>query len=59
LKTLGLEPYFLSDHLRCVPGRYGQDHLLMEINFPKDYPHDPFFIRVVSPRYLTVHLASC
>jgi ubiquitin-protein ligase len=25
--------------------------MLMEVQFPQDYPHQPFFIRVVSPRY--------
>jgi hypothetical protein len=36
--------------LYCLSCRYGQDHLLMEIEFPQDYPHQPFFVRVVSPR---------
>lgn len=30
--------------------RYGQDHILVEIQFPDDYPTQPFFMRVVSPR---------
>jgi hypothetical protein len=34
----------------AVAARYGQDHILMQIEFPKDYPHQPFFVRVVSPR---------
>eukprot|EP01087_Luapelamoeba_hula_P002699 TRINITY_DN1240_c0_g1_i1.p1 TRINITY_DN1240_c0_g1~~TRINITY_DN1240_c0_g1_i1.p1 ORF type:complete len:372 (-),score=110.32 TRINITY_DN1240_c0_g1_i1:52-1167(-) len=29
----------------------GKDHVLMEIIFPKDYPHVPFFLRMVYPRF--------
>jgi ubiquitin-protein ligase len=34
----------------AAAARYGQDHIVMQIEFPKDYPHQPFFVRVVSPR---------
>jgi hypothetical protein len=30
---------------------HGQDHILVEIQFPDDYSTQPFFMRVVSPRY--------
>lgn len=28
-----------------------QDYVVMEISFPRDYPHRPFFLRCVSPRF--------
>eukprot|EP00198_Chlamydomonas_reinhardtii_P002126 XP_001691462.1 predicted protein [Chlamydomonas reinhardtii] len=31
-------------------GSGGQDYILMEVSFPQDYPTNPFFLRVVSPR---------
>eukprot|EP00775_Hariotina_reticulata_P008971 gene8971-9146_t len=40
----------LNADLLRLKQMYGQDHLLMEVQFPKDYPHEPLFIRVVSPR---------
>lgn len=38
----------IGDHMksRCAV----QDHLLMEVSFPGDYPHAPFFLRMVTPR---------
>lgn len=36
------------------------DHLLMELTFPSDYPHHPFFLRVVKPRcqWYTGHVTA-
>eukprot|EP01122_Echinamoeba_exundans_P005527 TRINITY_DN15680_c0_g1_i1.p1 TRINITY_DN15680_c0_g1~~TRINITY_DN15680_c0_g1_i1.p1 ORF type:complete len:284 (-),score=61.51 TRINITY_DN15680_c0_g1_i1:213-1064(-) len=31
--------------------RPGRDHVLMELIFPRDYPHSPPFMRVVFPRF--------
>jgi len=30
----------------------GQDHILMEVRFPRDYPNKPFLLRCVSPRFV-------
>ncbi|WIA19343.1 hypothetical protein OEZ85_003974 [Tetradesmus obliquus] len=40
----------LNQDLRRLAATYGQDHILMQIEFPQDYPHQPFFVRLVSPR---------
>ncbi|KXZ48861.1 hypothetical protein GPECTOR_25g446 [Gonium pectorale] len=40
----------LNQDLRELARKHGQDHLLMEVQFPPDYPTNPFFLRVVSPR---------
>ncbi|KAK9832429.1 hypothetical protein WJX74_009995 [Apatococcus lobatus] len=56
----------------CQPGRdlnadlaqlfrkKGQNHLVMEIQFPQSYPSDPFFLRVISPRcvWYTGHVTA-
>lgn len=28
----------------------GQDYIQMEARFPKDYPTQPFFLRIITPR---------
>lgn len=40
----------LNQDLKDLKEKHGQDHVLMEILFKEDYPTDPFFLRVVSPR---------
>ncbi|GLC47365.1 hypothetical protein PLESTF_001277600 [Pleodorina starrii] len=40
----------LNNDLREMGRLFGQDNILMEVNFPEDYPTNPFFMRVVSPR---------
>lgn len=42
----------LNEDLRLLEEMHGQDHLLLEIQFPSGdaYPLQPFFLRVVSPR---------
>lgn len=40
----------LNVDLSQLAERHGQDHLLMEVSFPEDYPQQPFFIRVITPR---------
>eukprot|EP00882_Tetradesmus_deserticola_P020886 GHRQ01022574.1.p3 GENE.GHRQ01022574.1~~GHRQ01022574.1.p3 ORF type:complete len:104 (+),score=46.89 GHRQ01022574.1:420-731(+) len=40
----------LNQDLQCLHTMYDQDHIVMQIEFPKDYPHQPFFVRLVSPR---------
>ncbi len=40
----------LNADLRQLHQRHGQDHILLEIGFPADYPTQPFTLRIVSPR---------
>ncbi|KAF6249727.1 ubiquitin-conjugating enzyme/RWD-like protein [Scenedesmus sp. NREL 46B-D3] len=40
----------LNQDLQRLHTMYGQDHIVLQIEFPKDYPRQPFFVRVVSPR---------
>ena len=40
----------LNDDLRQLYRKHGQDHILLEISFPADYPTHPFMLRIVSPR---------
>ncbi|GIL62694.1 hypothetical protein Vafri_16872 [Volvox africanus] len=40
----------LNRELQELANKCGQDYILMEILFPADYPTNPFFLRVVSPR---------
>jgi hypothetical protein len=42
--------FLLQDNC-LVSYRHGQDHLLMRVEFPSDYPYKPFFMRLVSPRW--------
>ncbi|KAL3161231.1 hypothetical protein ABBQ38_009596 [Trebouxia sp. C0009 RCD-2024] len=42
----------LNSDLKQLKFQYGQGFLLMEVNFPEAYPHEPLFLRVVSPRCL-------
>ncbi|CAD7697949.1 unnamed protein product [Ostreobium quekettii] len=50
----------LNQDLAQLAARHGQDHLAMEITFPEDYPQQPFFIRVVTPRcrWYTGHVTA-
>lgn len=61
--NLWFKPQWLGTHA-CLTGpmlccwfvaaavllRHGLDHLLLELEFPDDYPTRPFFARVVKPR---------
>ena len=38
--------------LKQLAAKHGQDHLLMELKFPTDYPTHPFALRVVSARFM-------
>ena len=49
----------LNSDLKKLKKQYGQDYLLMEIKFPKDYPARPFALRVVSPRCMCVFVQLC
>jgi len=40
----------LNEDLAQLNWRFGQDHLLLEVAFPEDYPEQPFTLRVVLPR---------
>lgn len=40
----------LNGDLKKLAKKHGQNYLMMEINFPRDYPTRPFALRVVSPR---------
>lgn len=40
----------LNKDLQETAKRYGTDHIMMEVEFPKDYPTSPFFMRVIYPR---------
>ncbi|WIA37185.1 hypothetical protein OEZ86_014139 [Tetradesmus obliquus] len=40
----------LNEDLRKLGQLHGLDHLLLELEFPDDYPTRPFFARVVKPR---------
>lgn len=42
----------LNQDLARLQAKQGQDHILFELLFPDDYPSLPFFLRVVSPRYV-------
>lgn len=50
----------LNSDLKQLKLRYGQNFLLMEVNFPEAYPHEPLFLRVVSPRciWYTGHVTA-
>lgn len=50
----------LNSDLRQLQLQYGQDFLLMEVTFPEAYPHEPLFLRVVSPRcvWYTGHVTA-
>ena len=50
----------LNADLARLGREYGQDHLLCELSFPKDYPSSPFFLRLVSPRccWYTGHVTA-
>jgi hypothetical protein len=38
--------------------RHGHDHLLLELEFPDDYPASPFFARLIKPRAATTTAAA-
>ena len=40
----------LNADLQQLHRKHGQDHILLEISFPTDYPTHPFTLRIVSPR---------
>ncbi len=40
----------LNADLEKLRRDHGQDHLLMEIDFPSNYPALPPFMRIVSPK---------
>ena len=42
----------LNQDLAALAQRFGpqNDHILLELRFPQDYPSRPFLLRVVSPR---------
>jgi ubiquitin-conjugating enzyme E2 Q len=42
----------LNADLVALNSRRGQDHCVMEVSFPKDYPTRPFSLRCVSPRFV-------
>mmetsp|Transcript_16843 Transcript_16843/g.55098 ORF Transcript_16843/g.55098 Transcript_16843/m.55098 type:complete len:287 (-) Transcript_16843:119-979(-) len=42
----------LNADLQELASRHGQDHILMEIRFPRDYPTQPFMLRVITPRMM-------
>ena len=44
----------LNADLRQLRQKHGQDHILLEIGFPADYPTQPFSLRIVSPRCMCV-----
>lgn len=50
----------LNDDLDVLENRRGQGYILMEIEFPADYPTRPFFLRIVSPRmrWYTGHVTA-
>ncbi|KAK9814694.1 hypothetical protein WJX72_010012 [[Myrmecia] bisecta] len=50
----------LNGDLAQLKNQYGQDYLLMELKVPSDYPQDPFFLRVISPRcmWYTGHVTA-
>lgn len=50
----------LNSDLKQLKLRYGQGFLLMEVTFPEAYPHEPLFLRVVSPRcvWYTGHVTA-
>ena len=41
----------LNKDLRELGRKKRQDHIVMELTFPSDYPTRPFFLRCVSPRF--------
>lgn len=50
----------LNADLKQLQLQYGQGFLLMEVTFPEAYPHEPLFLRVVSPRcvWYTGHVTA-
>ncbi|KAJ8609408.1 hypothetical protein CTAYLR_009080 [Chrysophaeum taylorii] len=42
----------LNADLERLSKTHGQNFILMEIQFPDDYPTSPFFLRCVSPRFV-------
>ena len=50
----------LNSDLKQLKLRYGQGFLLMEVTFPEAYPHEPLFLRIVSPRcvWYTGHVTA-
>jgi hypothetical protein len=50
----------LNKDLAKLKQRHGMDHLLMELQFPSDYPNEPFFLRIVAPRcqWYTGHVTA-
>eukprot|EP00803_Ostreobium_quekettii_P002265 evm.model.scf_2590.1 EVM.evm.TU.scf_2590.1 scf_2590:1117-4689(-) len=50
----------LNRDLAELARRHGQDHLALDITFPEDYPQQPFFVRVVTPRcrWYTGHVTA-
>ena len=50
----------LNEDLQQLKAQHGQDFLLMEITFPQNYPQEPPFLRVVSPRcvWYTGHVTA-
>ena len=40
----------LNADLDRLSWEHGQDHLLMEIDFPTNYPQSPPFMRLVTPK---------
>eukprot|EP00633_Aureoumbra_lagunensis_P000738 CAMPEP_0197293142 /NCGR_PEP_ID=MMETSP0890-20130614/26995_1 /TAXON_ID=44058 ORGANISM="Aureoumbra lagunensis, Strain CCMP1510" /NCGR_SAMPLE_ID=MMETSP0890 /ASSEMBLY_ACC=CAM_ASM_000533 /LENGTH=254 /DNA_ID=CAMNT_0042767631 /DNA_START=105 /DNA_END=872 /DNA_ORIENTATION=- len=50
----------LNTDLATLGRTKGQDYIVMEIKFPKDYPTKPFFLRLISPRmcWYTGHITA-
>jgi len=50
----------LNADLARLQQEHGVDHLLCEVSFPRDYPHKPFFLRLVRPRccWYTGHVTA-
>ena len=50
----------LNQDLQQLKSQHGQDFLLMEVTFPQNYPQEPPFLRVVSPRcvWYTGHVTA-
>eukprot|EP00884_Botryococcus_braunii_P011162 jgi/Botrbrau1/20046/Bobra.200_1s0051.1 len=55
-----LAGFYLNQDLKTLSETYKQDHMLMEIDFPREYPDKPFLLRVVSPRccWYTGHVTA-
>ncbi|KAG1676351.1 hypothetical protein FOA52_001146 [Chlamydomonas sp. UWO 241] len=50
----------LNADLRALAAKHGQGFILMECTFPENYPTEPLFLRIVSPRcmWYTGHVTA-